>query len=143
MSNKLSLSLVVRGGVVLVVQAVRLGLGEWLWQAGHKIRLFEATIDDGTNMIFHYANGSISGIERLGGRCCYSKEQSYGQRTSNLAFLSVRKGRTAGGIRLVTTDIMVVMRISLLTNWINSYWASRYLLIWWWATHAKLGMDVG
>ena len=47
MSNKLSFSLVVRGEVILVVQAVRLGLDEWLWQAGHKIRLFEATIDDG------------------------------------------------------------------------------------------------
>ena len=75
MSNKLSLSLVVRGGVVLVVQAVWLGLGEWLWQAGHKIRLFEGTIDDGINMISHCANGSISGVGRLGGRCCCPKNR--------------------------------------------------------------------
>ena len=114
MSNKLSLSLVVRGGVVLVVQAVWLGLGEWLWQAGHKIRLFEATIDDGTNMIYHYANGSISGVGRLGGGCCYSKEWSCGQRTSNLAFLSVRKRLTAGSMRLVSINIVVVVLISLL-----------------------------
>ena len=89
MSNKLSLSLVVRGGVVLVVQAVWLGLGEWLWQAGHKIRLFEATIDDGTNMISHCANSSISDVGKLVGGCYCFKKQSYGQRTFNLAFLSV------------------------------------------------------
>ena len=114
MSNKLSLSLVIRGGVVLVVQAVWLGLGEWLWQAGHKIRLFEATIDDGTNMISHCANGSISGVGRLGGGCCCSKERSCGQRTSNLAFLSIRKRHTAGGMRLVSTDIVVVVLVSLM-----------------------------
>ena len=114
MSNKLSLSLVVRGGVVLVVQAVRLGLGEWLWQARHKIRLFEAIIDDGTNMISHYANGSISGIGRLGGGCCYSKKRSCGKRTLNLAFFSIRKGRTAGGMRLVLIDIVVVVLVLLL-----------------------------
>ena len=114
MSNKLSLSLVVRGGVVLVVQAVWLGLGEWLWQAGHKIRLFEGTIDDGINMISHCANGSISGVGRLGGRCCCSKERSCGQKTSNLAFFSVRKRRTAGRMRLVLTNIVVVVLVLLL-----------------------------
>ena len=114
MSNKLSLSLVVRGGVVLVVQAVWLGLDEWLWQAEHKIKFFEATIDDGTNMISHCASGSISGVGRLGGGCCCSKEWSCGQRTSNLAFLSVRKGCTAGGMRLVSTNIVVVVLVLLL-----------------------------
>ena len=114
MSNKLSLSLVVRGGVVLVVQAVWLGLGEWLWQAGHKIRLFEATIDNRTTMISHCANGSISVVGRLGGGCCYSKKRSCGQRTSNLAFRYVRKVRTAGGMRLISTDVVVVVLVLLL-----------------------------
>ena len=89
-------------------------MGEWLWQAEYKIRLFEATIDDGTNMISHCANGSISGVGKLGGGCCCSKERSCGQRTLNLAFFSVRKRRTAGGMRLVSTDIVVVILVSLL-----------------------------
>ena len=28
-------------------------------------------------------------------------------------------------------------------DWVNSYWASKYLLIWCWATHAKLGVVIG
>ena len=65
-------------------------------------------------MISHCTNGSISGIGRLGGGYCCSKERSCGQKTSNLAFFSVRKGRTAGGMRLVSTDIVVVVLVSLL-----------------------------
>ena len=65
-------------------------------------------------MISHCTNGSIFGVRRLGGECCCSKERSYGQRTSNLAFLSVRKRRTADGMRLVLTDIVIVVFVSLL-----------------------------
>ena len=65
-------------------------------------------------MISYYANCSISGVGRLGDGWCYSKERSCGQRTSNLAFLSFRKGCTAGGMRSVLTDIVVVVLVSLL-----------------------------
>ena len=65
-------------------------------------------------MISRCANSSIFGIRRLGDRCCYSKERSCGQRTSNFAFFSVRKRRTAGGMRLVSTNIVVVVLVSLL-----------------------------
>ena len=65
-------------------------------------------------MISCCANCSISDIEKLGSRCCYSKERSYSQRTSNLVFLSVREGRTAGGMRLISTDIVVIVLVSLL-----------------------------
>ena len=65
-------------------------------------------------MISCYANGSISSVGKLGGGCCFSKEWSCGQRTSNLAFLSIKKGRKAGGMRSVSTDIVVVILVSLL-----------------------------
>ena len=45
MSNKPSLSSIVPDRIALVVQAVRLVLGGYFLQTGHKTRLFEATID--------------------------------------------------------------------------------------------------
>ena len=65
-------------------------------------------------MISCCANGSISGVGRLDSRWCCSKEQCCGQRTSNLTFFSFNKGRIAGGMRSVLTDIVVIVLFSLL-----------------------------
>ena len=65
-------------------------------------------------MITCLANGSISGVRKLGNRCSYSKERSYDQRTSNLVFFSVIKRCTAGGMRSVLTNIVVVVLVLLL-----------------------------
>ncbi len=59
------------------------------------------------------ANGSASSRTLGGGYWC-SKERSCGQKTSNLVSLSAKKGRMAGGIILVLTNIVVVMLGSLL-----------------------------
>lgn len=64
-------------------------------------------------MIYCHTNGSISGSERLDGESCYSKEQSYGQRISNLAFLFIKKEHTAGVIILISTYIMVLLLVLL------------------------------
>ncbi len=63
-------------------------------------------------MLACHANGSASSRTLSGGYWC-SKERSCGQRTSNLAFLSAKKGRTAGRMMLVSTDIVVVVLGSL------------------------------
>ena len=65
-------------------------------------------------MISYYANGSIFGIGRLSDRCCYSKERSYSQKTSNLVFLSIRKRRTVGGMKLVSTNMVILIFVLLL-----------------------------
>ena len=65
-------------------------------------------------MISCCTNTSISSIGKLSDICCYSKVQSCGQRTSNLIFFSIKKRRTAGGMRLVSTDMVVVVFVSLL-----------------------------
>ena len=65
-------------------------------------------------MISCCANNFISGVGSLGDRCCYSKERSCGQRISNLAFFSIKKGCTTGKMRLILTDIVVVVLFSLL-----------------------------
>ncbi len=64
-------------------------------------------------MLYCCANGSAS-LRTLGGGYWCSKEQSCGQKTSNLASLSAKKGRTAGGMILVSIDMVVVVLGSLL-----------------------------
>ncbi len=54
------------------------------------------------------ANSSTSSRTLGGGYWC-SKERSCGQRTSNIAFLSAKKGCMAGEMILVSTDIVVVV----------------------------------
>ncbi len=55
-----------------------------------------------------HANGSAF-LRILGSRYWCSKEQSCGQRTSNLASLSAKKRYMASWMILVLTDIVVVM----------------------------------
>ena len=62
---------------------------------------------DKYDLLLYY--GSISGIEKLGDECCYSIERSCGQKISNFAFFSIRKERTAGKIRLLLTNIVVIV----------------------------------
>ena len=65
-------------------------------------------------MISRCTNGSISGVGSLGDGCRCSKERSCGQKTSNLAFFFIRKELTAGGMRSVLTDIVVVVLVLLM-----------------------------
>ena len=58
-------------------------------------------------MIYCHANNFIFGPKRLNKEYCHSKEQSYGQKTSNLAFFSINKRHMACKKILVSTDILV------------------------------------
>ncbi len=59
-------------------------------------------------MLCCHANSSAS-LRTLGGGYWYSKERSCGQKTSNLASLFTKKKRTAGGMILISIDIVVVV----------------------------------
>ena len=65
-------------------------------------------------MIICYANDSIFGIKMLDDRYCYFKEQSCGQKISNLIFFLVRKRHMADEMRLVLIDIVVIMLVLLM-----------------------------
>ena len=65
-------------------------------------------------MICYYTNDSIFRPERLDKGWYHFKKQSCGQRNSNLAFFSAKKRCIAGGIILVSTDILVRVLVSLL-----------------------------
>ncbi len=56
-----------------------------------------------------YHTNSYASSRILGGGYRCSKERSCGQRTSNLASLFAKKGCMAGGIILVSTDIVIVV----------------------------------
>ena len=67
-----------------------------------------------TNMTFYYANGFISSIRWLGSRYYYSKKRSCDQKTLNLVFFSIRKRCIAGRMRLISTDMVVVVLVLLM-----------------------------
>ncbi len=80
-------------------------------------------------MLCYRINGFVSS-RILGGGYWYSKKRSCGQKTSNLASLSAKKGRTASGMILVLTDIVVVMLdlLSVLLGMINIMLQSYHFL---------------
>lgn len=65
-------------------------------------------------MIFYYANSFMSGIGKLGNRCCYSKKRSYNWKILNLIFFSIKKRYIANKIRLISTNIVVILLILLM-----------------------------
>lgn len=60
-------------------------------------------------MIYCCINDSTSGPEKLSRRYYHSKEKNCGQKTLNLAFFSVKKGRTAVGIISVLIYIVIIL----------------------------------
>lgn len=60
-------------------------------------------------MISCYTNGSIFGLKKLSNECCYSKKWGCGHKSLNLIFFFIRKKHIVSRIRLVLTNIIIVI----------------------------------
>lgn len=60
-------------------------------------------------MIYCCTNNSVSGLRKLIKKCYHSKEQNFGQKTSNLAFFFIKKRCIVGEIMIVLIDIIIVV----------------------------------
>lgn len=65
-------------------------------------------------MISYYNNNFIFNIEKLNSRCYYFKKRSYSWKISNFTSFCIGKKYTASKIRVLLTNIIVVIFVLLL-----------------------------